>query len=55
MTITAIRKELHAYIDSKVAVSTRSAQADAAKGFIAYMLRPDHNALWKSKGLERLP
>ena len=53
--VGTVPEELHAYIDSKVAVSTRSTQADAAKGFIAYMLRPDHNALWKSKGLERLP
>jgi ABC-type molybdate transport system substrate-binding protein len=50
-----VPEELHAYIDSKVAVSTRSTQVDAAKGFITYMLRPDHNALWKAKGLERLP
>ena len=45
--------DLHAYIDTQVAVSVRSTQADAAKAFIAYMLRPDHTALWKSKGLER--
>jgi len=53
--VGTVPQELHAYIDSKVAVSMRSTQADAAKGFIAYMLRPDHNALWKAKGLERLP
>ena len=53
--VGTVPEELHAYIDTKVAVSTRSTQADAAKGFIAYMLRPDHNGLWKSKGLERLP
>jgi len=47
--------ELHAYIDTQVAVPVRSTQADAAKAFIAYMLRPDHSALWKSKGLERKP
>ena len=47
--------ELHAYIDTQVAVSARSSQVDAAKAFIAYMLRPDHNGLWKSKGLERKP
>jgi molybdate transport system substrate-binding protein len=45
--------ELHAYIDTQVAVSARSTQTDAAKAFIAYMLRPDHAAVWKSKGLER--
>ncbi len=53
--VGTVPEELHAYIDSKVAVSTRSTQADTAKGFIAYMLRPDHDGLWKSKGLERLP
>ena len=37
----------------QVAVPARSTQVDAAKAFIAYMLRPDHTALWKSKGLER--
>jgi molybdate transport system substrate-binding protein len=45
--------ELHAYIDTAVAVSARSTQVPAAKAFIAYMLRPDHNGLWLSKGLER--
>ena len=53
--VGTVPEELHAYLDSKVAVSARSTQADAAKGFIAYMLRPDHNGLWKSKGLERQP
>lgn len=53
--VGTVPPELHAYIDTQVAVSARSTQADAAKAFIAYMLRPDHNALWKSKGLERKP
>jgi molybdate transport system substrate-binding protein len=53
--VGTVPEELHAYIDTQVAVSTRSTQADAAKAFIAYMLRPDHAALWKSKGLERRP
>jgi len=53
--VGTVPEELHAYIDTKVAVSARSTQVDAAKGFIAYMLRPDHTALWKSKGLERQP
>jgi molybdate transport system substrate-binding protein len=50
-----VPEELHAFIDTQVAVSVRSTQADAAKAFIAYMLRPDHSVLWKSKGLERKP
>ena len=48
-----VPEQLHAYIDTQAAVSARSTQADAAKAFIAYMMRPDHTALWKSKGLER--
>lgn len=51
--VGTVPEELHAYIDTEVAVPARSTQADAAKAFIAYMLRPDHNAVWKSKGLER--
>ena len=50
-----VPEQLHAYIDTQAAVSVRSTQADAAKAFIAYMLRPDHNGIWKSKGLERNP
>lgn len=53
--VGTVPPELHAYIDTQVAVSARSPQPDAAKAFIAYMLRPDHSALWKSKGLERKP
>ncbi|HEY2011556.1 MAG TPA: substrate-binding domain-containing protein [Rhizomicrobium sp.] len=53
--VGTVPEELHAYIDTSVAVSARSAQADAARAFIAYMLRSDHAALWKSKGLERKP
>jgi molybdate transport system substrate-binding protein len=45
--------ELGAYIDTSLAVSSRSTQADAAKAFIAYLMQPDHVALWKSKGLDR--
>jgi molybdate transport system substrate-binding protein len=53
--VGTVPEELHAYIDTSVAVSTRSMQSDAAKAFIAYMLRSDHNGVWKSKGLERRP
>ncbi|HEX4270620.1 MAG TPA: substrate-binding domain-containing protein [Rhizomicrobium sp.] len=53
--VGTVPEELHAYIDTSVAVSARSTQADAAKAFIAYMLRPDHTAIWKAKGLERRP
>jgi molybdate transport system substrate-binding protein len=47
--------ELHAYIDTRIAVSARSTQAQAAQAFIAYLLQPDHAGLWKSKGLTRAP
>jgi molybdate transport system substrate-binding protein len=47
--------ELGAYIDTAVAVSSRSAQGDAAKAFVAYLVRPDHAGLWKQKGLDRSP
>jgi molybdate transport system substrate-binding protein len=47
--------ELGAYIDTSLAVSARSTQADAAKAFIAYITRPEQAALWKSKGLDRSP
>lgn len=47
--------QLAAYIDTAVAVSARSKQPDAAKGFIAYIMQPQHRALWLSKGLERTP
>jgi molybdate transport system substrate-binding protein len=53
--VGTVPEELHAYIDTSVAVSARSTQADAAKAFIAYMLCPDHNSVWKSRGLERRP
>jgi ABC-type glycerol-3-phosphate transport system substrate-binding protein len=45
--------ELGAYIDTSLAVSARSTQAEAAKALVAFLVRPDHVQLWKSKGLER--
>ncbi|HEY0265169.1 MAG TPA: substrate-binding domain-containing protein [Rhizomicrobium sp.] len=45
--------ELGAYIDTAVAVSARSTQAEAARAFIVWLLRPEHAALWKSRGLNR--
>ncbi|HZQ40763.1 MAG TPA: extracellular solute-binding protein [Rhizomicrobium sp.] len=47
--------QLHAYLDTRVAVSSRSTQADAAKAFITYMLSSNYDPLWKSKGLDRHP
>lgn len=50
-----VPQELGAYIDTSVAVSSRSTQADAARAFVAYVTQHDHDGLWKSKGLDRNP
>jgi molybdate transport system substrate-binding protein len=47
--------ELGAYIDTSLAVSSRSTQSDASKAFVTYLMQPQHMALWKSKGLDRNP
>lgn len=47
--------ELGAYIDAAVAVSARSTQQEAARAFLAFLLQPEHAALWRAKGLERNP
>jgi len=47
--------ELGAYIDTSVAVSSRSTQQDAAKAFVAFITSADQAALWKTKGLDRNP
>jgi molybdate transport system substrate-binding protein len=46
---------LGASIDTAVAVSTRSSQSSKAEDFVNFILRRDHDALWKSKGLVRNP
>jgi molybdate transport system substrate-binding protein len=53
--VAPVPLELRAYIDTTLAVPARSAQPDAARALIAYLLRPDHAQLWKSKGLDRNP
>jgi len=45
--------ELGAWIDSGIAVSTRTTRRDAARAFMQYLLRPESNKVWKPKGLER--
>ena len=45
--------ELKAWIDTAAAVSARATHADDARAFIRYLLRPEANAVWKVKGLER--
>jgi molybdate transport system substrate-binding protein len=45
--------ELGAWIDSGIAVSTRTTRRDDARAFMQYLLRPESNKVWKPKGLER--
>jgi molybdate transport system substrate-binding protein len=45
--------ELGAWIDSGIAVSTRTTRRDDARAFMRYLLRPESNKVWKPKGLER--
>ena len=46
-------RDLAAWIDMSTGVSARSTNADAAIAFIRYITRPEANAIWKAKGLER--
>lgn len=52
--VASLPPELGAHIDSKVAISARSADPDAAAAFVRYMLAPGQTAVWKDKGLNRL-
>jgi len=46
-------KELGAWIDTTIAVSSRATHAEDARAFIKYLLRPESSKVWKPKGLER--
>jgi molybdate transport system substrate-binding protein len=46
-------RELAAWIDMATAVSARSSEPDTALAFIRYITRPEANAIWKAKGLNR--
>src|SRR5262249_21311693 len=46
-------RELGAWMDMSTAVSARAQHREAAAAFIKYLLRPESNTVWKSKGLER--
>jgi molybdate transport system substrate-binding protein len=46
-------RELAAWIDTATAVSSRSAEPDAALAFVRYITRPEATAVWKAKGLAR--
>ena len=41
------------WIDTTVGVSARAQHAADARAFIKYLLRPESNAIWKPRGLER--
>jgi len=45
--------ELKAYMDISVAVSSKAADPEAAKAFIAYVMRPEAYKIWNAKGLDR--
>jgi molybdate transport system substrate-binding protein len=45
--------ELGAHMDGAVAVSARSANPDSAAAFVAFMLQPRFDEVWKRKGLDR--
>jgi molybdate transport system substrate-binding protein len=51
--VAPLPRELGAWIDMSTAVSARATHADDALAFIKYLLRPESNAVWKAKGLER--
>jgi molybdate transport system substrate-binding protein len=46
-------KELGAWIDTMVAVSSRATNPDDARALIRYMLRPESSKVWKPRGMER--
>jgi molybdate transport system substrate-binding protein len=46
-------RELGAWIDMSGAVSARSLHKPDAQAFLKFLLRPESNAIWKAKGLER--
>lgn len=51
--VAPLPRDLAAWIDMSTAVSARAAHRDDASAFIRYLLRPESNAVWKAKGLER--
>jgi molybdate transport system substrate-binding protein len=51
--IGPLPRELGAWIDVSTAVSARAMHREDALAFIKYLLRPELNAAWKAKALER--
>jgi molybdate transport system substrate-binding protein len=51
--VAPLPRELGAWIDMSTAASARAQHRDDALAFIKYLLRPESNAVWQAKGLER--
>ncbi len=51
--VAPLPRELAAWIDMSLAVSARAEHPNDAQAFAKYLLRPESNAVWKAKGLER--
>jgi len=51
--VAPLPRELAAWIDMSTAVSARAEHRGDAAAFEKYLLRPESNNVWKSKGLER--
>ncbi len=51
--VAPLPRDLAAWIDMATAVSTRAMHRDDALAFMKYLLRPESNSAWKTKGLER--
>src|SRR6185436_20955094 len=51
--VASLPADLKAYIDISVAISSKAANTAGAKDFIAFVMRPQSAAFWKSKGLDR--
>jgi hypothetical protein len=51
--VAPLPSDLAAWIDMSTAVSARAIHRDDALAFIKYVLRPESDAAWKAKGLER--
>jgi len=51
--VASLPADLKAYIDISVAISPKAANTAGAKDFIAFVMRPQSAAFWKSKGLDR--
>jgi molybdate transport system substrate-binding protein len=51
--VAPLPADLAAWIDMSTAVSARAMHREDGQAFLKYLLRPESNATWKTKGLER--